>query len=213
MHGVGSAPVRAVTAGEVSAWVSDAGDGLAWQRATDELVRVHDAVIRAAMVHETPLPARFGQTFPDDSALRSALEERSEAIRAALDRVAGAVEMTVRMLLDIEPSGAVGPPPVSSGRDYLAWVRARRTEEAELRRRAEFLQARLGEAVQDVVRGEARAPVRFPARSLAVSHLVAREALMEYRLAVRSFAEGDPARRIMLSGPWAPYSFAELHHD
>jgi hypothetical protein len=48
------------------------------------------------------------------------------------------------------------------------------------------------------------------AQSFSISHLVAREALSEYRLAVDSLAKNDPALRLLVSGPWAPYSFARI---
>ena len=168
------------------------------------------APVRAVLEMHTPLPARFGQTFPDDAALGTAVERRREALLRALARVRGAVEMTVRALLDPAPV-ALGPaPPGESGREYLAWLRKRERKERAARAQADFLHRRISDAVLGVVREEARAPAQSSACSLSVSHLVPRDAVTNYRLTIRALTEGGPQLRLMVSGPWAPYSFAEL---
>jgi hypothetical protein len=42
-----------------------------------------------------------------------------------------------------------------------------------------------------------------------VSHLVPRENIDAYRNALLALRSEDPALAIMVSGPWAPYSFSE----
>jgi hypothetical protein len=208
LRGIEGAPVRAVEAGPLLAWVSDLSEGAV--TATVERVRAHDAVVRAALEIETPLPARFGQTFPDDGALRASIERRREALLQALARVRGTVEMTVRALLDPTPPAPGRAPTGESGREYLAWLRERERKERAARTQADFLHRRISDAVLGMVREEARAPAQPSAGSLSVSHLVPRDAVTNYRLTLRALIEGDPQLRLMVSGPWAPYSFAEL---
>ena len=228
--GLGEAPVRALpVAGRAAAWVSDLPVGLG--PVTEELARAHDRVVRAALSRETPLPARFGQSFAGEKALLRELEARVEGIVQALERVRGGVEMTVRVLLpyvggDLVSSGgiaglapgAVALPesrprsstPVGAGRAYLARLRERQEAAADLRRQAEFLQARVARAVDGVVREEVCSEVMPGSQSFSLSHLVARDAVGPYRLAVDSLVEGDPGLRALVSGPWAPYSFARI---
>ncbi|HEU6453635.1 MAG TPA: GvpL/GvpF family gas vesicle protein [Gemmatimonadaceae bacterium] len=251
LRGVARAKVRVVdVAGRLAAWVSDLPEELG--AATTEQVQLHDHVVRAALAKETPLPARFGQSFAGDSALRRALEARVDLLVRSLERVRGGVEMTVRILLpkskdlvaaggvpeappDAPDGGFVGargeadraerasvPPgvgaagsgtPSGAGRAYLARLRERQRASAELQRQAEFLQARVARAVDGIVREEVCSPVMLGSHSFAVSHLLAREAVGEYRLAVDSLINADPALRLLVSGPWAPYSFARLAND
>jgi hypothetical protein len=198
----------------VAAWVSDLPEDPG--PATAELVRVHDRVVRAALALETPLPARFGQSFAGDAALTRALEPRVEAMERSLERVRGAVEMTVRILLPGLPAAEAAEgreeivPAAGAGRAYMARLRERRQASAELRREAEFLQARVARAVDELAREGVSSPVMPGAHSFSLSHLVAREAVSEYRLAVDSLVKGDPALRLLVSGPWAPYSFARI---
>ena len=91
----------------------------------------------------------------------------------------------------------------------LARARERQEARADAARRAGFLQARLWQCVAGIVREETRAPLVWPARSVTVSHLVARDALAKYRLAVQRFVERELRQPVLLSGPWAPYSFTE----
>ncbi|HEX6533418.1 MAG TPA: GvpL/GvpF family gas vesicle protein [Gemmatimonadaceae bacterium] len=234
VRGLEGAPVRVVRAGAVEAWVSE--HETLPREVTPDLARAHDGVVRAAMAWETPLPARYGQTFANEESLTSALAAREGAIVEALERVRGAVEMTVRVLLDEDPAeegaeergeraaplaalgwAGAGEGEAASGagarartgRDYLSSVRARHEREAALHRRAEFLQARLSRAVEGVTRGESRTPAPPSSRFLTVSHLVALGDVSEYRLALRSFVESEPRPRVLVSGPWAPYSFTE----
>jgi hypothetical protein len=118
--------------------------------------------------------------------------------------------MTVRALLDPPPASGRSAPTGESGREYLAWLRKRERKERAARAQADFLHRRISDAVLGMVREEARAPARSSACSLSVSHLVPRDAVTAYRLTIRALIESDPQLRLMVSGPWAPYSFAEL---
>jgi len=224
--GLAAAPVRAVAALGAAAWASDLPADVG--AVTPELARTHDLVVRAALALETPLPARFGQTFTDEGALRRSLDARSARITRALERVRGAVEMTLRILLDEPVVGGRAERPTAStviaraagaaeggqgegsGRAYLDWLRERQHVAAEALTRAEFLQARVARAVLEIVREEASSPPPPAARSLGIAHLLARGDVGRYRAAVHAMARREPPLRMMVSGPWAPYSFAGL---
>ena len=247
--GIAGEMVRSVGgAGRLAAWVSDLPEDPG--PATAELVRLHDNVVRAALALETPLPARFGQSFAGDRALTRALEPRIERLERLLERVRGAVEMTVRILLPGAPAYGAAPgvvsgvvPPAATtaeldqvsstrkpgskfrpgnmdprlrgddattGRAYMTRLRERRQASAELRKEAEFLQARVARAVDEFAREGVCSPVMPEAHSFSLSHLVARGAVSEYRLAVDALVKSDPALRLLVSGPWAPYSFARI---
>lgn len=234
LRGIAGGAVRAIDiAGRLTAWVSDLPEEPG--RATTEQVRLHDRVVRAALAKETPLPARFGQSFAGDSALRRALEARVEALERSLERVRGTVEMTVRILLPeakahvgtggvshmggeeavvsrAERSSILlgGGPTTGAGRAYLARLRERQHASAELQRQADFLQARVARAVDGFTREAVCSEVMQGSHSFSVSHLLAREAVGQYRLAVDSLMKADPALRLLVTGPWAPYSFARL---
>jgi hypothetical protein len=211
LRGLAGAPVRQVSEHSAAAWVSDLPGGI--DAVTPDLARAHDAVIREAMHDETPLPGRFGQLFADEATLRRSLVEHCEAIAIGLARVRGSVEMTIRLLMDADEPAPPAPSPRSgahSGREYLALLRDRQRAAERAQQRASLLQARVAQAVGGLPLAEVRSAPSPSGRSVTISHLVACGDIARYRHVVRELAGREPRLRLMLSGPWAPYSFSEL---
>jgi hypothetical protein len=211
--GVDDSVVRSVDADGLGAWVSDTVASIV---ASPGRARSHDRVIRVALEHETPLPARFGQIVADDATLRAALTGRGSALRAALERVDGAVEMTVRVLIPPDPVVAVerGAPSSSErrGRHYLEEVAARERAERNVLAKVTVVRDRVSAAVGALVRAESFGGAAPGSALATLSHLVPREHIDAYRSALQTLRAEDPALAIMVSGPWAPYSFAEGVH-
>jgi Gas vesicle synthesis protein GvpL/GvpF len=158
------------------AWVSDVDSRSV--RATVDRIRAHDNVVAAALgTGSTPLPARFGQTFESDDDCLAVLSAKKTKMSAGLARVAGMVEMTVILRVDLD---------ASSGTAYLASL-ARREHAAR------DLNARLGDCVHESAE-------RAKDGVVTLSHLVSREEVDTYRERL----EGLDVRVI---GPGAPYSF------
>jgi Gas vesicle synthesis protein GvpL/GvpF len=210
LAGIDGAAVRAVALGDLGAWVSDTAESSV--AVTTERATAHDRVVRAALEGETPLPARFGQIVPDEEALAHAVHVRREQLVSALDRVAGAVEMTVRLLVRAGAGGSAHREITSargtSGRDYLEQVAAAQREERNVLAEMEIARDRVRSVVRGLVRAESFHAT--PGSSMAtLSHLVSREHIDKYRGALLVLRNEEPTLGIMVSGPWAPYSFTE----
>jgi hypothetical protein len=213
LRGIGGALVRAVDAGGVGAWVSEtASTPIAPSPA---YAREHDRVVRAALEHETPLPARFGQIVADEMALAEIVSSRRSAFESALDKVEGMVEMTVRMLSESDTLDATGPSAATEsgtegrGRGYLERVAAVHRQERNVLAQNEIVRERVSSAVRGLVRDERFAGATVGSSMVTLSHLVPRENIDEYRSALLVLRNDQPALAIMVSGPWAPYSFTE----
>jgi alkylhydroperoxidase/carboxymuconolactone decarboxylase family protein YurZ len=211
--GVDGALVRAVDLGGLGAWVSDsAAPAMA---ASSERARIHDRVVRTALERETPLPARFGQIVANEAALAEVVSSRRAAFESALERVAGTVEMTVRVLVatgaeageasKMRESGKG----TTSGREYLEQLAAVQRQERHLLADAGIVRGRVSSAVRGLVRAEAFAGAAAGSSMATLSHLVPRENIEDYRSALLVLRDEEPALAIMMSGPWAPYSFTE----
>jgi hypothetical protein len=210
LRGIDGAAVRAVPLGRLAAWVSDTVESSV--AVTTERATAHDTVVRAALKMETPLPARFGQIVGDEEALAQAVQARRDQLEKALDRVAGAVEMTVRLLV---PGGAGGVSSRSrtsgrgtSGRDYLEQVAAAQREERNVLAEMEIARERVRSVVRGLVRAESFHATAGSSMA-TLSHLVSREHIDKYRSALLVLRNEEPTLAIMVSGPWAPYSFTE----
>ncbi|MCO5165694.1 MAG: GvpL/GvpF family gas vesicle protein [Planctomycetes bacterium] len=204
-NGLAGEPLRAVSPGGLQAVVgvlSAAPSGT-----SPEGLRGHDAVVRRlADVAAAVLPARFGQTAPDEGALADRVRPRADALRRALDLVRGREQMTLRLFgagaAPVEPAppddAALGP-----GARYLA----RRRAALGVPEAADLLAA-LGPAVR-ASRVERPAPGRAAGALLAsVYHLVDRGAADVYRARVEALAPALAPRRVRVSGPWPAYAFA-----
>jgi Gas vesicle synthesis protein GvpL/GvpF len=178
--------------------------------------RSHDRVVRGALDLETPLPARFGQLVADVAGLTDMVASRRAALSSALDAVAGSVEMTVRMLLPAdakeEPSRRQAPRDRSTntGRAYLERVSADQRRERNVLAQAGIVRERVSSAVQGLVRAEVFTGASVGSGMATVAHLVPRENVEVYRSALLQLRSNEPTLAIMVSGPWAPYSFTEV---
>lgn len=191
-QGLGGRPLRPVTAGDLTAIVSEAPDDLAVHEGA---LRIYARVVESLEALGTVLPARFGTRLANDQAATRLLVERRDRFVAALARVQGAAEMGIRATAPLpEPSAAHGDP----GRAYLLG-------RLEQRRRAEQLAARIDQTVSGVVR---QSIVRVMPRSgtlLQASYLVTRDAIDTFAGRIAELGEFGLA----VTGPWPPYSFVE----
>jgi len=96
LHGVGKPPgvLRTVTAGALSAVVSDAPEDL---RARRRDILAHQEVQERLMADGSVLPLQFGLTAPDDETVRATLEERAEDYRARLQALEGCAEYHLKV--------------------------------------------------------------------------------------------------------------------
>jgi hypothetical protein len=212
--GVGGAPVRTVTAGELACLVSAIDTPL---HADAPALRAYNAVIAAAMDrHVTPVPLRFGQLFADDAAVATAITEAAGRWLELLRRFAGRAEYGVRVFRsaaaeadtarDVHAAAAnVGS--ARAGTAYMAALAQRSAAEARRRAALERLAAdillRAGETV-----AEARAePLDSEHGVATLAHLVAWEHAADYHAAMQRARDEMTGLRFLCTGPWPPYSF------
>ncbi|MEU2683545.1 GvpL/GvpF family gas vesicle protein [Streptomyces hygroscopicus] len=204
----------------------------------ERCARAHHAVITAvsALVPAVPLP--LATLYLDDGRVREALGERRTSFLTALDRIAGRAEWGVKVYAptgappsapdagpapdaDATPGPGAAPGPsrpaaTGSGRAYLDRVRTRQRD----REQRHTLALRAAERVDTVVRGLAVAARRLRPHGVEVTgkhrtHVLNAAYLLdlgrerELRAALASLRRDETDVQIELSGPWAPYSFAD----
>lgn len=167
-------------------------------------VRAHDDVLRAVVdAGITVVASRFGQTFDDDDALRTAVTDAADRVVGALEAFDGAVEM--RVLVAAEPAAV---PPARELPDDVSRTPGRAYLE-QLRARLEPPALSLRPALGAVVRAE-RIEHLAGGRGVAFAHLVARDDIHAYREAVAALPALSNAT---LVGPLPLYSFTGPAHD
>ncbi len=231
LSGVAGSPVRVVRHGAFAALVStvdltDFGEPglrrnlehLGWLEAT---ARAHHAVLDAAALDGPVVPLRLATIYRGDDGVRALLAERGAMFDAALDRVQGRTEWGLKAYLDpgrhstptVEHADGVPP-----GTAYLRRRRALLQGDGELRLTA----GQGAEAIHCAVSAAAEAARRYPPQDARLSG-ESREMVLNAAYLVsgtdRAPLEAALSRagtwplRVEWTGPWVPYSFAELEPE
>ena len=218
-RGVGGVEPRVMEFGNIRAVVSDVEEETV--SVTRENVFAHERVIREVLRQVTPLPFRFG-TVVNVERLESYIDSHREELLDGLERVRGAVEMSVKIIWNPEDirREAVGHEGAGktahsegkggTGAAYLAAKRREILGDELLKERAERVAAWLRERVEDYVSESNVSLHATEALMLRAAYLVRRERLTDYRERVMSFKSERPELRFLTSGPWPPYSFSNI---
>lgn len=210
-YGIADQPVRALVSGPLAAWYSEHA---VQPPATLESMRRHDAVIRSACSERvTPVPLRFGQWFASDDQLRARVLEQQQQWLERLAEFTGCAEYGVRIAalatlpLPPEPDPAALPQQ-GRGRAYLERLAARtRAQDDAATAKAELLRVVAALTSPWVLR-EASGNTPEGVGGLWVAHLVRRRDAETYREALAALPQRLPEYRVVVTGPWPPYSFA-----
>ena len=206
--GIDAAPLRAIRAQGVCVWVADVTTA---PKPDLERIRDHDRVIRAAMdTGHTPVPIRFGQVAGGDDDVLAHLAARD--YRPDLERVAGCVEFGVRIVdpdaRDEPPAPAEAEGSAGKGAAHMRMLAARMHALERTRARALDAARALDQQLGRMVRDSRVAPSERPAGAV-VAHLVHGSAADTYVARARELSHAHPPLRIVVTGPWPPYSFVE----
>jgi Gas vesicle synthesis protein GvpL/GvpF len=179
-------PLRTIRCDGLSVVCAPAREGEAdaealWQR-EEQLERL--------MESRDLLPVRFGTVVADENAAVAAIAPRGEALARALDRVRGAVEVSVRAVAQ-RPSET----PAAGGAEYL---RERVAEERVARRVHEPLAALARDSV--LLDGP---------EALRAAYLVERGGVGRFVELFRELQREHPELAVVCTGPWPPYSFTD----
>jgi len=208
VRGISGAAVRLIKMDELGILVSDSESDAV--PVTHENALTHAAVVRSVLDRTTPLPFRFG-TLVTEQQLSSYISARKPALLTKLAHVRGAVEMSVKIIWQLPTeNGEEQPITQSAGATFLAEKRREILGDERRSAQASTISAWLRETVTSLVRDE-QVKVR-PAEKLVLSaaHLVERTIIPKYRETMAAARQARPDLRFLWSGPWPPYSFANI---
>lgn len=189
------APLSVLPSGELAVVYGPAGE----DDVTADALWRHEATVEALMERHDVLPFRYGTRCEDEAAAARAVQARRRELTAALARIRGAVELSVRGIAVQGPNGSSAAG--DTGLDYL---------EAKARESAEA-QAAI-ERVHRPLSAMARASHRrasSEAEVLRMAYLVDRDKVGEFAREVARVQNDHRELRLLCTGPWPPYSFTE----
>ncbi|HZX05776.1 GvpL/GvpF family gas vesicle protein [Kribbella sp.] len=227
VRGLRDAPLRVVSRGDLDAIVStvdlqEFGEAPLRQHLEDlgwleEVARVHDRVVRAAWTATGAVaPFRLATICTTDEAVRGRLTALYDELTAALDRVAGRSEWTVKAFFAGQPDPAEAGD-VTTGTAYLM----RRRQQVDRQHQAAVDAQAVADDIHRRLAGSADACRRLPPQDrrltgyaepmiLNGAYLVDDREPDSFRLTVEELAVSRPGVRLTLDGPWPPYSFTSL---
>ena len=182
--------------------------------------RAHHAVVDAVAAHGAVVPFRLATIHRDQRRVIDLLRERYVEFEAALDRLAGRVEMGVKVYAAASaraPVTMAAPGGASPGRDYLRARRAERDQRERGTRHAVDVADRVDTTLAETaVERTQHRPQATQLRDdhaeniLNAAYLVQADELPAFHALVRQLGTDAPELRIEVTGPWPPYSFAGL---
>lgn len=202
-RGLADAPLDAVREGALMAVITRHEQSVG--SPGPDALWAHERVVERLMADRTVLPMRFGSTLADEDELRRLLADRQASFLATLARVAGRVELGVRVAR-LGPNGdgrapAVEEPEVPpTGRDYVL---------GKLRdaREADRAGAPLHEPLAALAAGARRHTPRSADEVLRGAYLVDHAVVPRFRGEVERLRHAHPGLAILCTGPWPAYSF------
>jgi hypothetical protein len=178
----------------------------------DDVLDNHRVVSGIFASVDACLPARF-PTVLDASQLDTRIRERRDQLARQLDRVRGACELAITAVWASPDEPLPIPKDVTPGRRYLL-ARQRALSTTEQRRaRANALADDLERQLADTARDTRREVCPSPTVLLSYAVLLSRSDVecVGQRIASRTRRAADV--RILVNGPWPPYTFASLRSE
>lgn len=229
VRGVGGAPVEIYEHRGLSALVStvslvEFGEE-SLRRNLEEMIwlertaRAHDEVVRLAAAHGATAPLRMLTICYDDRAVVERIDTMYDDLVAALERVEGRHEWSVKLVLP--PAGAEpqpsSPAPARPG-GGAAYLRAKKAA-VQAQRLSQDSAARAAQEVYDQLSRHATAGRRLRPQdprlsglagtmTLNAAFLVDDATAERFTEAASGLAAEHPETQLRVDGPWPPYSFA-----
>ena len=211
VRGIADTPVSILKIDEFGIVISEGGESFPLTQS--ESVMAHAAVVRSLLDQTTSLPFRFG-TILTEQQLRHYVTTYKAALKKNLERVRGCVEMDLKIIWQQAKPDADQPPENEKQGPGTAFLEKKRRELLGDERQSgqktvlsNLLREHLGGLIRDE---QIELPPSKTAVLAAVFHLVEKADAEKYREKVQEIRNNRPDLSIRLSGPWPPYSFANI---
>ncbi len=222
LEGVLGEPVYWVHSGPLAAVVSDCA--LQNVRAERKHIAASQRVLNGLTERLDLLPMAFGTVAQSEHALRRFLDEHRDPLLAQLQRIAGRVEMSLRLSLDAADPIAhlvAATPALQAARDRVFHHGRRPTHDERirlgqlcdeaLRHYREAQSTRVLRIFAPVCAEISQLPLRADSDIAELALLIARDGVGDFETAVNAAATQLPDELVVtIGGPWPPHNFVQL---
>ena len=206
VRGISGAAVQLLQVDDLAVLVSDFNSDTV--AVTRENALDHAAVVRSVLDRTTPLPFRFGTLITEEQ-LRSYIAAHKPALQTRFAHVRGAVEMSVKIIREVSTDHTKHEE-ITSGTTFLEEKRREILGDERNAAEAREIATWLHDQVETLIRDEQATLRPSEKLVLAAAHLVNRDKIPQYKENMAQARKNRPELHFLLSGPWPPYSFANI---
>lgn len=209
-RGLGGKKVRVVSFAGLGAVVSEGSPEGVGEKVANVLV--HQQVVgRALDFSRSVLPCRFGVWVADEVGVLTLLRKNASRLATHLARLENKVEVEIKALLAGQQDSKLPPVKLTAGEKYLCAKREQYHGRAGFSEQARQLSQELNQATAPfwtTVKTEKK-PTRQGVQ-LSLLYLIEREKLDCFQRAYERFRHKASRHKLLYTGPWPPYSFADV---
>jgi len=177
---------------------------------TRENVVAHDRAVRSVLNETTPLPFRFGSVVTEQH-LASYIRTHRKSLEMKLAQVRGCLEMSVKIIWNTdETNSGLNRIGLGPGAAFLHQKQSEILGGEHRAEKAKEVSSWLSEQVGGLVKQEEVSLCPTEKLIVAAAHLVSRHEVTEYRKRVAESSKTRPELHFLVSGPWPPYTFANI---
>jgi Gas vesicle synthesis protein GvpL/GvpF len=176
-------------------------------------VLLHDAVIREVFSQVTILPFRFGTSLTSES-LESYMRSKHQPLAERLASLRNCIEMSVKIIwrnqVSSKPRNEKPDTGLGKGTAFLLAKREELLVDEKLEREARTVADWIKERLSEVVRKEHVSVQPKHKLVLSASYLIERGKETDFGQIVDKLRIERPDLHFLTSGPWPPYTFANI---
>ena len=187
---------------------------------SEQNAMVHQEVVDAALkFSKSVIPCRFGTLFPNDEKILTLLKEHYTRLDDHLIKLEGKIEVSVQTIFKLRTDSKSAPEAAhpgtreqgDAGASYLLGKKEKYDAIKELEEEADQFSQELNQAMSPFW-----SDVKVQKRStddrlvFSVCYLVDQRQLSSFKSAYQRFKRENPGLKLLYTGPWAPYTFADI---
>lgn len=211
-YGFGGKQVRLLSAADISALVSE-NSPLAAPREIASVLVHQQVVYQALELSRSIIPCRFGIWVADEASILSLLQKNASLLNNYLTQLEGKLEVEIQAIFETqqakERTTRAG---LTAGEQYLLTKKERYDGKPGLSVQGQKLARELKKATSPFwVMAKTEEQAIQQKRLLRLFCLVEKKQLSSFRRAYTNLNRTALKCKLLYSGPWPPYSFAEVH--
>ncbi|MBD3182389.1 hypothetical protein GF312_08860 [Candidatus Poribacteria bacterium] len=213
--GICNSRIRIVTLGDISVFFSEI-DSRSLDANNTNVINHQKVVDIIFKQSQSIIPCRFATFFPDIEDIIIFLKENMKILNEYLSKLEGKAEISIKILFDIKnidiKSRDNKEVKIQNGMNYLMNKKRKHDNIKKLKDISGDLKQKL-DKILIPHSSEVISSVKIIKRMLIrnICYLIEQDQLESFKYSYQQFRNNNPDLRLLYSGPWPPYTFANIN--